>query len=239
MAAMFRLIKWPLIFLATGVVLVLLIARWNQSSKFISDNVGNAVAGACGALFGAMTGYWFQRWKEAKDREESHYSAVLRAQMALISHLEATENLRRQLEPFKEIEGRAFKIPIIWSAAETVTIDYSGLAFLLNLKYPDVIQLLARAQRAYLDLVHSMGVRNEWVEKYAATTILEEYNSKTGRFRAKGSPRETFMLANVTDLLFENLDNAAAKNEAAFALLRETAKKIFPGKMLFGTEAVL
>lgn len=216
--------------------------------KWLSESLnllGNGFLSAlAGAVAGAFSSYWLQKYLENRKTANQRHGAVMRAQLAVIMHLNFLCSFRlKTLDPVRsESEGtRATRIPMTPVTRSTLGLDCEALAFLLTTEDANLIPNSAIAQQAYHAVIEHIEDRNELLRViYRESDLVAPPNLATGVCTVSGDARSMMMLISITNAVYEAVDHAIKANRSVFDDLQRIAHKHFPkeGALYLDTQKI-
>lgn len=206
-------------------------------AKVLADISGEFWSALAGAFFGAATAYYFQRTSEKQKRLDEQHGAILRAQLSLIGQFNTLKNIQVQLlDPFRKDPEREYKMVMMFQASSALAVNYDALAFLLDTKWANLVGDIHVAERCYQTSVGALSMRNDAVRQLHARSELQAFDPVTGNSRIKADPRDAKSVKDLTDGLFNSVDDSVLKIDAAIKELKKAGKAVFPKKRFLSLE---
>ena len=209
----------------------------DKLSAFWSQNSGEFISALAGALAGALAAYWIQSSTERRKERKARRSAIIRAQMALISQLNILAGFRQQkLDPFRSEKDRELRMTIVHLPRNCLPVDFESITFLLESNDANLLLKIQVAERAYHSAMDAVDVRNRSIQDLRARSELQSGDHESGEFIVRADPRDIKLVKDFTDALYSSTDHAERLCADAIADLKAAGKKIFSkGKFLSAT----
>ena len=109
------------------------------------------------------------------------------------------------------------------------------MSFILMSPHADLISQIHTAETSYLTAMDALKMRNEAFQTLHSKSALQQMD-EAGHCVLRADRRDIKLLKDVTDALFESVDDACKKCEEAVSNIRQTGKNIFPRKRFLSFE---
>jgi hypothetical protein len=210
----------------------------NASAGFWSNTSGQFISALAGALLGAIAAYRFQNRREKRHCDEKQRTAIICAQLTLMTQLNGLENLRnRVLEPLRNVQNRELKIPISIQPPADLSIDIASLAFLVDKHDANLIRDVYLAERSHFTTFRALAIRNDLFGKLHEASRVIDVNPTTGKATLDPEPLTLKLLKDATNALYDNIDDAIIQITRVVDALRRTGIELFPGHKFLAYES--
>lgn len=192
-----------------------------------------------GAFFGALAAYWFQQSSDKLKQRDAEHGALIRAQLALLGRLNTLQNIQQQfLEKHRADPRRATNMPMFHQAETSLPIDFDSLTFLLLTDHADLVNVLHLADRCYATSITTLAMRNEAMERMHSQGQPVDFDMKTGQGKIVADARHIKLVMDLTEALYESVDDSVKKCDAVIKEIKKVGKVIFPKKKFLSLETV-
>ncbi len=194
---------------------------------------------------GAFLAFRYETRHRSKLAEAEQISGGQRALFALVSQINALENLNTQhLAPLRDDSGRDLKLLPIGIGHQVPACDVGSLMFLLQADAQLVASLL-NGQQTVDALFHTIAERNRYhlefqdriasFERAGGQLPSELTAEMLEKITGKNIVRT---LMHLTAIVFDGYEHAREKTNANFAALREALKRRFPSAKFLKFELI-
>jgi hypothetical protein len=134
-----------------------------------------------GSLFGALSAayltYWFRLAAERKKETDQNFIAGLKAHFSLSSQLMIARHiLKEYLEPLRNDPTRGIGLRSYHIDLHHQTVDFSGLAFLLDKSVgAEALNLIFHAETLFKDVISFLYRRNDLHDAYLADLNRQQH----------------------------------------------------------------
>ena len=146
--------------IGAGLLVLLIAIRHGDISE---KEVGSAVLALFGTFVGASFAFRLNEAREEQHRHEKHRAALNKALFVIGRQVNAVENLKRDMEQYKNGINQAFNMPAFQPPPYPDLVhDFESLSFLLETEHTNILMLLSVEQEGFHQALESLRVRNEF-----------------------------------------------------------------------------
>lgn len=197
--------------------------------SFLSDHLGEFIAGFGGAGFGSLTAFLFQKHQEAAASADKKYAAILEARMVLGVHISSMISMQMMLAPYKKKENPAFIMGLKFLRLDRTAIDLKTLSFIsYESKNPNLLMELHLADSRYFNTVDAFDFRNQVYREFSAAATVEAYDPSTKIAGVKADVTKAQLVIDATNTLFEFVDKTTDFLKVTLEALDATSLELFP-----------
>lgn len=199
--------------------------------RFMAENIGAFTAAAVGAFLGSGSAFVLESSRRKRERKDREHDAALTAQYALQAQWNTLENIRQQfLEPFRKEPDRHMKLTVFSLPEARLSIPFDKLIFVAKRDDPDLLQTIRIAEDGYIAAMDALLQRNEKMEAfyYDPEVKRQQFDEETGRSVLSAPIHKVFLIKKLTDALYQRVDSALPRLDAAFIAMRSCIKRNFP-----------
>jgi len=227
-----------------GIIVALAVLNiWYLSSIAIEEAVVpksydyliRALTVAVGGFIGAFSAFWLKSHEEEKKDKDKQKSALNSALFVLIRQINAIQCIKRGLDKFKTPFDRGLSLPAMKPPDySSVKQDIDSLHFLIDNDNAQILMELTIEQERFEQTINSISIRNEFYVNEVQPALsfhalngrplpLSEFEEKLGERLFQGA-------INGAVILYEHVYASDVSLHEKYTVLREVAKKSFPGE---------
>ena len=196
--------------------------------QILHAHAGEVIASLVGALAGALTAYWLQRWNENRRDREDKRAAIVSAQVLLTAQINTLKILwEKHLKPHESTPQRERGIGPIFFSERDPLIDIKSLVFLITRKDPNITFAVHLAQRSYISATDALRYRNDLHEKLFREGTPVQIGDAGDATIIGADKRIVIAFKTATDELFKSFPAAIARCEEVHRELRRIGLQRF------------
>ena len=185
------------------------------------DALKDLITTGVAAFIGAWFAFRLERSAKGDDEQEQNYRSLLAAQFALLTHANSLLNIKtRYLDPARNQPDRFIRLPPLIHQSSVTPVDTSALLFLLHGPDPQLLGELSITDAKYETVVNALSQRNS----------IHHLAQKETEESGKAGPRLSTQLQQLTDKLYEVVDEAYTHTQNINEKVRLLMTKMFPGR---------
>lgn len=204
----------------------------------IFSEISSALATLVAAFAGAWFAFHFQENKELLKKHKERVSLINQALIALIRQYQALENIKLELEPFKDDPIRHIRAPgVTTNQFSDIKIKVETLSFLIDSPEPTLLIKIMLEQERFEMALKAVELRSQrhvsdLQPKYAALAIPDGSLVNIGDLRTQLGDFLFEACKNETNQMYEAVYSCADSTVAAINNLFNYAKLVYPKEKL-------